>query len=299
MTANSLSHLFIVNPASGNRRGGGIDDTISVFCHSKDVGFEIRPTAAPGDAGIIAAQGVREGFSTIVSVGGDGTSSEIAAQVAGTHVKFAIIPRGSGNDFPSACSIPPSLSAALETAITGKCMNVDAGTLDGKMFINGLGIGMDGAIADCFPRYRFLGGFAGYLAAAVAQAFSFEGFPAMATASGRNVEGRCLFMGISNGASQGGFKISPSAKPDDGLLDFHFAFDMRAPVRIARLLSVAVGGGGGGWMERIQTERAEFETSRDLPAHMDGEPFVLKAGRHEVSVRKGALRVLSPEGFLS
>ncbi len=293
------SYLFIVNPVAGRRNARDSEKAISSFSRSKRMVFEIRLTGSSGDAGRIASDGVREGFSHIVSVGGDGTSSDIANAIAGSNVKFGIVAGGSGNDFPAACGVPVSTAEALETVFSGKCMKVDMGLLDGRGFINGLGIGMDGAIASVFPRFRFLGGFFGYLASAGATAFGFEGFPVRLSSSSVEVEGRCLLTGVSNGAGQGGFKISPAARPNDGLLDFHFISDMSFFMRIARLVSVMGGAAQGGWMRRFQSRCATVETERDLPAHMDGEPFVLKAGCHNVSTDAGALNVLTPSGILS
>lgn len=291
------SYLFIVNPAAGKRKADGTADFISSFCRSKKLRFEIRFTSAPGDAGQIASRGIKEGFSRIVSVGGDGTSGDIARAVAGSGIKFGIVPNGSGNDFPAACGIPRSTRGALEAVVSGRCLNADMGFLDGRGFINGLGIGMDGAIAFSFPRFRFLGGFAGYLAASTVEALRFGGFSARISSPGKETAGRCLLAGVSNGASQGGFRISPAARPDDGLLDFHFVKNMSFPMRIFRLASVARSPERGKWMESFQSDRATVEIEKDLPAHMDGEPFVLKAGTHGVEIRKGALKVLSPAGF--
>ena len=294
--AGGRSHLFIVNPAAGTSGAGVPAGEISRFCRARGADFEIRPTSAPGDAARIASAGVKEGFARIVSVGGDGTSSEIARAVAGTGVMMGVVPAGSGNDFPSACGIPAGTGEALEAVFADDCLRVDVGSLDGRRFINGLGIGMDGAIAAGFPRFRFLGGFAGYLAAAGTAAATFRGFAAAVRSEGGCAGGRCLLAGVSNGPSQGGFKISPAARPDDGLLDFHFVSDMLPPVRVLRLVSIMAGAAGGGWISRFQSASAVVETETDLPAHMDGEPFVLEAGAHEVAIRKGALNVLSPAG---
>ncbi|MCY3973340.1 MAG: YegS/Rv2252/BmrU family lipid kinase [Candidatus Dadabacteria bacterium] len=290
------SHLFIINPAAGQGGAAVSEGEISRFCRARGADFEIRRTSAPGDAGRIASAGVKEGFARIVSVGGDGTSSEVARAVAGTGVIMGVVPAGSGNDFPSACGVPSPAEDALEAVFADSRLKVDAGSLDGRGFVNGLGIGMDGAIAAGFPRFRFLGGFAGYLAAAGAAAVTFRGFAAAVRSPGGDAGGRCLLAGVSNGPSQGGFRISPAAKPDDGLLDFHFICDMPPPLRVLRLVSVMAGAAGGGWISRFQAASAVIETETDLPAHMDGEPFVLEAGEHEISIRKGALSVLSPAG---
>ncbi len=292
------SYLFIINPAAGRRSAGGLTDAISSFSGSRNISFDIRLTRAAGDSRRIASDGVKEGFSRIVSVGGDGTSSDIANAVAGTEVKFGVIPNGSGNDFSATCGIPRSVPDALEVVVSDRCMSVDMGFVNGRGFINGLGIGMDGAAALSFPRFRFLGGFAGYLVAVSVEAAVFGGFSARVLSQKKTAEGRCLLAGVSNGASQGGgFRISPDARPDDGLLDFHFVEDMSFPMRILRLASIAADPPRGGkWIERFQSDSAVIETEKNLPAHMDGEPFILKAGKHLVETRKGALKVLSPAG---
>ncbi|WP_462137016.1 diacylglycerol/lipid kinase family protein [Candidatus Mycalebacterium sp.] len=293
--AKAASHLFIVNPAAGKGDLPVSPDEITSLCRSKGAQCEIRFTTAPGDAAQFASDGVKKGFARVVSVGGDGTSSEIAGALAGTPVLFGVIAAGSGNDFPSACGLPRG-GEALDAVFSSFSRKVDMGVLDGKGFINGFGIGMDGAIAGCFPKYRFLGGFAGYLAAAIMQAFEFEGFSARLALPDSAAEGGCLLTGVSNGPTQGGFSLSPAARTDDGLLDFHFVRDMSALKRIAALGLVAAGKPGGRWIGRFQAQSGVIETSKDLPAHMDGEPFVLSAGRHEISIRRGALNLLCGAG---
>ncbi len=37
----------------------------------------------------------------------------------------------------------------------------------------------------------------------------------------------------------------------------------------------------------------EITVERALPAHMDGEPFYLRAGTHKISILPGALKVIT------
>jgi len=165
-----------------------------------------------------------------------------------------------------------------------------------KTFINGLGIGLDGAVARRFSSLKVFGGFLGYLFGAIIEAFKFEGFEASCEFNNNSVSGKYLLCGVCNGPFQGGnFKLAPGASVDDGYLDLYFIEDMKPFRRLVKIPKVLEGTHSS--MEEVsitRVDKATLHISRKLPAHMDGEPLELEKGTYEIGIKKNALPVILP-----
>lgn len=256
----------------------------------------MRFTGSRGDAAGLADKGIKDRFTHIISVGGDGTSSEIVNVIAEKDVVFGVIPMGSGNDFPKACGIPLDLKNSLENLKQGSARKVDVGQLDERIFINGLGIGLDGAVAHRFGRLKMFGGFAGYLLGAVIEAFGFEGFQASCIIDSEETSGKYLLCGACNGPFQGGkFRLAPEASVLDGLLDIYFIDDMSAVKRLIKIPEVLRGDHTGmPEVRMLKIREARLRLGRKLPAHLDGEPLYLESGEYKIKVMERAVNVILP-----
>jgi len=288
-------YLFIINPAAGQGRTAGLFSTLKSRLEKQGANFDFRITRVPGDAIGFAREGAEWGFTHIISVGGDGTSHEVVKGLMGTSAIFGTIPSGSGNDFPKAAGVPLDPMQALDTLFSGGIRSVDVGKLGDKYFINGLGIGLDGAVSHRFKKLKFFRGQLGYVLGAVQEAMTFEGFVTGVKIGDWEYSGRLLLAGASNGMFQGGkFKLAPEADVGDGLLDFHIIKDMKSLQRLIKIPKVLSGTHAG--LEEVELRRGpemEITVERALPAHMDGEPFYLRPGTHKISILPGALKVMT------
>lgn len=289
------SYIFIINPTAGQGRTNNTYDDIKAYMSDKDVKCDYRFTSKQGQAEELARDAVSEGFTHIISVGGDGTSHEIVSGLVGSSAVFGIIPSGSGNDFPKAASVPLDIRLALETLFSGKERDVDIGKLGDSYFINGLGIGLDGAVSHRFKKLKFLRGQIGYLVGSVQEALSFKGFHVHLKVDDWVYEGPLLLTGASNGLYQGGkFKLAPEARIDDGLLDFHIIQDMSIINRLIKIPKVLEGSHAD--LDEVDIKRStkmEIILEDKIPAHMDGEPFYLEEGAHNIELIAGGLRMIT------
>ncbi len=295
------NYKFIINPTAGHGRTNNASNLIQAYIAGKNVKCDFIFTSKPGQAEQFARDAVEEGFTHIISVGGDGTSHEVVNGLIGANgfieadVVFGIIPSGSGNDFPKSASIPLDVDQAIETVFSGKERKVDIGKLGDKYFINGLGIGLDGAVAHRFKKLKLLRGQFGYLLGSVQEALGFKGFEVQVKIDDWNYEGMLLLMGASNGLFQGGkFKLAPEAVIDDGLLDFHLIKDMSIFNRLIKIPKVLEGSHAD--LDEVEIKRAtnmEIAIQNRLPAHMDGEPFYLEEGVHNIELVPSGLKILS------
>jgi len=290
-------YLFIVNPAAGQGKTAGLFNAVKPLIDAANIPCEQRFTSGPGEAESIAREALSGGFSHIVAVGGDGTSHEVVNGILGSSVIFGMIPSGSGNDFPKSAGIPLGAREAVETVFSGRERLVDIGKLGGEYFINGLGIGLDGAVSHRFKRLKRFRGQLGYVLGAVQEAFSFEGFNTDVAIGDWTYSGRLLLTGASNGVYQGGkFRLAPKARMDDGLLDFHIIKDMSPLERLVKIPKVLEGTHSGLSEVMLRTGTAmEITIGRRQPAHMDGEPFYLEPGTHRIEVVPKALSIMSSE----
>ena len=288
-----MKYLIIGNPISGKGKLKEILPVIKSIFEKNGINYEIRKTKFKGHAKELASEGLASGFTHIISAGGDGTSSEIANSIYGKDVFFGVIPIGSGNDFPKAANIPLNIPEAVNNLFKGRILECDIAKLGEKCFINGFGIGLDGGVAHRFRYLRKLGPFLGYLAGAVIESFTFKGFDVEAENKDYKYNGSTLLCGASNGSSQGGISLAPDAKIDDGLLDFHFIKNMNFLKRLFTL-SKALKSEHVSMQEVdiLKFERMELRIFRDIPAHIDGETFVLEKGTHEIEILKSSIKVI-------
>lgn len=288
-------YLVIINPRSGKRNKQDRSAEINSFLEENGLDYEIKLTRKRGDAESYAADGAESGFTHIISAGGDGTSSEIVNAIHDKDVVFSVIPSGSGNDFPRALGIPKELGPALNNIVHGHEIKVDIGRFRERYFINGLGIGLDGAVAKRFKHLKIFGAFPGYLIGAVIEAFNFQGFSATLSSGDNLYEGSFILLGASNGSTQGGIGLAPEASVSDNLLDFHLIKNMnffKRLLTLSRALKAEHVGMEG--VNIIKLDNAELRVNTSVPGHMDGETFLLEKGVYSITLLKNALRVLVP-----
>ena len=73
-----MKYLVIANPEAGAKTLAPTLEHVRSAFEAREIICEVRFTQFLGHAARIAAEGLREGFTHMISLGGDGTSSEIA-----------------------------------------------------------------------------------------------------------------------------------------------------------------------------------------------------------------------------
>ena len=127
-----VEYLLIVNPVAGRGRTRKLLPSLRSSLESKEIPNEIWFTSRPGEATELTRKAIAQGFTYIVSVGGDGTAHEVANALIGSSAVLGIIPAGGGNDFPKAVGIPLEIPRAVETLVSGRRRRVDVGLLKGE-----------------------------------------------------------------------------------------------------------------------------------------------------------------------
>lgn len=224
------------------------------------------------------------GASEVWIIGGDGTLNHFINRFPGCTLPLALFPGGTGNDFHWMLYGETSLEAQLGRVLQASPRPVDAGTCNGQLFLNGIGIGFDGAIVRDLIGKKKLAGKASYLLSILKNILRYEERSFNLQAGAEKLQQDCLMISVANGKRYGGgFCVAPRAHVDDGLLDLALIGRI-SPLKRMRYLPV---------MERGQHLALPFVTYRQLasvvietavpvPAHADGEYFT--AARFEIGL---------------
>ena len=296
VVSRSRTVAVILNPAAGAARARLGPDRLSALLAGHGFEVEMLTSRQPGEAVELAARAA-ERHPVVVAAGGDGTVHEVATGLLGTGATLGVLPTGSGNDFAFALGISSPQRGALAVA-QHTARAIDVAFLDDRPFVNTAGLFLSGTVshraAGC---WRWAGKLRYVLSSLTALPF-YRPQPAVWELAGEPEprSGRWLLAEISNGPrAGGGFMLAPDADPSDGLLDFC----LLRPLGLPTLLRLFPAAARGERLEhpgvcRPRADAARLRTERCLPIHLDGEPQLLDAGEHRISLRPGYLAVLAP-----
>jgi YegS/Rv2252/BmrU family lipid kinase len=218
-------------------------------------------------------------------------------------VELAVLPRGTGVDFPRTFGIPTSFEDAVGVALRGSTREIDLGRAgfrtwggsdDVAHFANIASAGMSGAIAKrTNESSKALGGKLSYLWATVA-VFARWGNTEVRVAVGDEIRGgRMHDVVVANGRYfGGGMKITPDAEPDDGAFDVLLIGDVTKTDLVLTMPKIYRG-------THLPHPKAELlrgavvtvDADATLPIELDGEQPGTTPVRFEVVPRALRLRV--------
>lgn len=286
----------IANPFAGTGRGRTSLEKAVALIEERQFTAIPMPTEGPGHATHLASQAAQD-CDLVIAVGGDGTVHEVAEGLAGTICPMGVLPSGSGNDFAAGvgCVDVPS---ALDVISKGLVLNCDTGLLDGRFFVNSLGLLASGLVSlRAAGLWRWLGR-KRYLVASLKTLLFYRGQDVVwswGDGPGEGEFGRYLLAEICNGPlTGGGFRFAPDARFNSGQLDACLI----KPVGLATGLKLLGPASRGEKLEHpaislVRGERITFSVDEPIGYHLDGEPGMLAAGEHTIETIPGNLKVLA------
>src|SRR6188474_3229527 len=300
MTVTTERVAVIVNPISGT--GGRpalakrrIADAEAVLA-ARRVDGRVFVTERSGHGPALVREALAAGASLVVAWGGDGTINEVASELAFRDVAFAVIPSGSGNGLARELRIPLNAEPAFAVAFGPTERVIDAGEIEGRLFFNVAGVGLDAQVAHEFAVTGLdRRGFARYIEIASRHLFSFRASEYHIVADGVSWQTRALIVALANGRQYGnGAVIAPDARIDDGRLEVIVIGDrsaLRALTQMPALFSGRIAQVPGITMTAAQ----DVSISSDAPMiyHADGEPC-LGGTSIRARIRPQALRLRVP-----
>lgn len=254
----------------------------------------MRLTSEAGDARLLAAEAVREGFEVIIAAGGDGTLNEVVNGIGGAPVRLGILPVGTMNVFATELGIPQgNLERAWDVIEHGKVVEVDLPQANDTHFIQLAGVGLDAEVVrkTTADSKKALGPLS-YLLTLVQVAAHKPSRVMLEAEGGRISEGS--FALIGNGRLYGGpFPVFQRASLFDGLLDV-LVFQNQSHWDVVRYFQAIAFGTHPQLpdVEYFQTSSLRVTSEGDVPVELDGEVAGILPCLFSVSPQK--LRVLAP-----
>jgi len=294
--------VFIVNPVAGNHFAEGYADTVEEMAKKHNVNAEIVFTEGKGHATELAEKYIGKGFRYIVAVGGDGTANETAkAVINNENVIFGLVTAGTGNDFAQIPGFSERFTdEEWEIFFKAAVIEMDVGTCNGDIFLNGMGLGFDAQVAAAnYDRDNKVmrGGKRKYWWHIIKTLLFYKEKKMTVTTGDGKTETDVFINTIANGRRfAGDFFLTPRAVANDGLLDVCMIKRLSLFERFRILLKVPK----GTHLEEkkinyYQTGVIRLEFDHEVPHHLDGE--VSYASTYEVGVLPGKLKVIyNPRG---
>lgn len=297
------SHRFkktkvIVNPAANHGETADKLAEIREFLEPRVAAYT-SITTAPRHA-VELARNLHD-YDLVVVAGGDGTVFEVVNGLVASgnrHTTLGLIPTGSGNDLGRALGLPKEWRSAMERLLDGDVKTIDLGRVNDTYFTNSLAIGFDARVAHRTNQIKggtSMSGLPLYLAALLdIVRYDYHCHRIRFKIDEGAWEKRdVLLVAINNGASYGGgFKITPEAVNNDGLLDVCLVDAVPRWEVLPRLPFVVAG--RHAWMNPAhfyKVKSVRIESEKELPAALDGELILSK--RFDVAVQPAALKVVA------
>jgi len=285
---------LICNPTAGRGRAGRLLSEVRTYLKSQGVETDVVLTRAAREATTLAAAAVDSEFPLVIAMGGDGTIQEVGQGLvdgqaqgngATAYPQLGVIPVGTGNDFAKMLAVTADWRVACTHIAKGQTRRVDVGRVNGRVFLNNVGIGFDAQVGIEAQKIRWLRGQAVYLAALVRNLLlSYRTPHVHITLDEIEIKQAITLLTIGNGrCSGGGFWLTPQAEIDDGLFDICLVQGL-SKLQILGFVPSAMRGTHI-TAEPVRMSRARrltITSGEPLPVHADGE--ILYTDAHELTV---------------
>ena len=299
--------FLIVNPTSGNGKSKKSWQHISTLLTNQGIRFSFAFTAYSKHESELVQQAIKNGFTKIISVGGDGTLHHIVNGIMSQKfvetntIQLAVIPIGTGNDWVKTYNIPAKIEKSILNIIQGQSILQDIGKLKTEnntitYFNNVAGIGYDGYVVNKLEKLKKFGGIA-YLLSGISGLLFYKKTEFKIEINNKTFTEKCLMtiFGLCK-FSGGGMQFTKDVNPSDGLLDITIAKNLTLLDLIFNLPKLYNGKIVN--HKKVTTYKTNFlkvtpVSSIDKPfIQADGE--LINSGSVEVTIIKKAIQFIVP-----
>ena len=268
-------YMLIVNPEAGSGKTMKELPQIENILRRKKINYEFHFTQEPMHA-VELVKEIGNKFDVVVSVGGDGTINEVINGVPDFKIPFGMIPIGTGNDFARTCCVPhDSIEEAIQILLNHDVKNIDVGEVNGRKFVNVLGMGFEGQANWNGRKIDFIKGAFRYILAIIYTLIAYKRIPMKLTLDKKILDDDIYLVSIGNGWNVGGgLQLTPKAKLDDGVFDICYVKKItrwRVITKFSKLSNGTIADLDE--IEIFQAKHIKVESSEYIPFHFDGEIF--------------------------
>jgi YegS/Rv2252/BmrU family lipid kinase len=288
--------LVIANPIAGRGRGEQFARDVAAMLARDGVACEVRTTAKRGDATAFAAS-LSPLADLVVSIGGDGTLSEILSGLKRHDVTIGLLPLGTANVLSLDLHLPRDVDGFERVLAGGRVQAVDTALVNGsRLSFLVCGVGFDAAVVRALEARRkgpitrldwVRAGFDAYA--------GWKSRRLTVEIDGQPLEGEFGHVLVSNIVHYAGLAVlDADRKLDDGLFEV-YTFPGRSRTRIAGyLVRGALGRFPAGSVRMRRARRVVVRSDQPAPFQVDGDfggetPFELAVGTQP-------FRILVPSG---
>ena len=275
--------ILILNPTSGSsalathhEAENALQTQILAALQAHNIEPEVWYTT-PEDAGTgLARKAVAQSADIVIAAGGDGTLHAVAAGLIKSSSVLGIIPAGTMNNVAQSLQIPESIEKACEIIASGQTRQIDVGNMNGHIFLEVMGIGLEAAL---FPAAEEIkaSGIRSTLRGVIdglKALFTFQ--PTRFTVSFDQKQQRhvnAVQISVCNSPYYGAhLRFAPKARMDDGFLDILI---YRNFSKLAYLLhAVSISQGRRLLQPRVSSRKIKtvsISSEQPVVVHVDGE----------------------------
>lgn len=220
---------MIYCPKAGARHSHRRWEEIRKMLTEQGVDYDFVQSEGRGAEQRLAAMLVKNGYTTIVVVGGDGALNRVINGIAELgidtlgNIKLGLIPNGHGNDFATFWGLKPAeVERSVMALVKGRTRKIDLGILQSETgvhyFLNCVNIGLASCIFDIKYKSHRFSYFAelSYLYSALVLLFHRLDNHIHLSLNHEHLDRRLMTLCIS---SCRGYGQTPSAVPYNGMLD--------------------------------------------------------------------------------
>lgn len=221
-----MKHIFIINTNAGNgKKRSGLEYRIHNSAKKCNIDYDIITSNIDEDTKqAIKHYSENNEKVRFYACGGDGTLSVISNYILGLeNAEVAMIPVGSGNDFPRSFT-NVSYFDDIERQINGESIDIDAISFGNKICVNVLNTGFDSCVVaemEKIKRRKFIPGKMTYILGIIKCFLTMPTVKLEMTLDDGSVISEELLLFVAANASfyGGGFKAASEALINDGLID--------------------------------------------------------------------------------
>jgi diacylglycerol kinase family enzyme len=269
----------IFNPAAGRGRAAQRIDSLRRTLGSR---AKFCSTRSPAHAEELAFEAAQTGFGIVAAAGGDGTVHEVAnglLRADRPQVALAVFPVGSANDYAHSLGLAPEWWLSADPTAYTRTVDVGIARSENgreRYFVNGVGVGFNGAVTLESQRIRRLQGVWLY-SLALFRAFWYRfDAPVMTIQIDETIQHLpTLALSVAIGRREGNFVLAPHALIDDGLFDYLHVGSLRR-WELFRYFPAMISGNLPTDHPVIRTgrcRRVNVHADTPLIIHLDGELF--------------------------
>ena len=293
---------LIANPGAGKAADLNNNLKLAVKCLEQlGIQADVALAKPKEEATRIAAKAIKEGYKTVIAMGGDGTLEAAMRGVLDSDrkVKFGILPFGTENNVAKSLGIPENVEAACALIAQNETRNVDIGQIklkNGKKtyFFELAVIGLAAALYP--PANKILKGQLSKIkdAAETLVQHDSKSKVFMKLDEDSRVQVETMLVVVSNTPMFGkNFLVAPHASMDDGLLDVSVYPNFSKTELLTYY--AAIMNEGYSENEKVQHYRVHKFALKTKPAlAVNADAVTLGTGDLKIKCLKGALRVYAP-----